>query len=301
MTFKKSTLATLFSITLISLSPTVTAATKEINVVRMSAPGAVYALWTDAVTERLQTAGYKVNLIGTNSCREAMQWIDSNKEKPMITFQYNYQIGIGLSDKSNPAGCPLEINENTLVGIMGKWYHFLCGHDGVNTVDKLRKSNNAKIASSNNPIQNKILADQLEDIGVKNFKIISYAKGKDQVQSYIAKDTDYIIFSTESSAKQFPGSCFLTTAPEHIAKTMHNGQDTGRTTYKSLNQNVRHDNMGLWPVLVSYNTDISDLRSLLKNASPNSLLGGLIKNYEPVNESIPEQIEELKQIGKILN
>lgn len=273
---------------------------KDINIVRMAPPGGASSLWVDAMSETLRNNGYDVSIIGTGTCKEALQWITDNPGKPSIMFNFSYQIAIGMHDPNNLAGCPAPITVDSLVGIMGKWYHFLCGNEGKNSVQSLVESRGAKIASMNDPIQNKILEDQLTDIGARDFRIIKYASGKDMIQAYVSGDTDYIVYSTESRAEDFPGSCFITTAPKEVAVTMKNGDTIGRATYTDINPNARHAGMGLWPVVVSYNTDIDEIRRMLQASDKNSLLGKILRTYQPVTSSIEQQIEELRKTSQIL-
>lgn len=263
----------------------------EINVLRGGKPGAGVAQWTDAITSTLKDNKIKVNELGFNSCQDAARWIKNNPGKPYITAVYSDNLILNMAEPNNPAGCNIPVTPDNLVSIMGKWYHFICGPAGKDTIEYLQSNKPKKIGSANLPVQVKVIEQQMTDIGAKNFKVISYASGKAQIQALVSGDTDYTVFSSENLIPQMEGTnCFATSAPTEIAVTFD------RISYESINPNVSFNHSGLWPVILSGNTDLSKIRPLfapyaLKNQQLNTLMSLLI----PVEDSIEDQINDLQQ------
>lgn len=264
---------------------------QTINVLRLAPPGAGTAAWAEAISQTLTENGYRTNIVGFKNCQEGAKWLKDNPKEPVVAMNFSDPFLLNIAEPSNPAGCNFPINQESLVAVAGKWYHFICGHADAGGLKGLLASDGAKVGSWNSPVQMKIVKDQLTDIGVKNFKVIGYAAGKDQLQSFVSRDTDYIILSSESLAKGLPNAtCFATSAEPAIAAGME------RTSYTELNPKVRHQDSGLWPIIVGYNVDIKNIRDILGPTGNQGLLQqALNKNYIPVFDSIEVQLRDINQ------
>jgi hypothetical protein len=275
---------------LLVLSTSVAMAQPEVTVLRLSAPGAGNAAWTEAIVQTLNDNGYSTNVVGFKNCQEGAKWLKDNPKEPVVAMNFSDPFLLNIVQPSNPASCNFPINKESLVAVSGKWFHFICGHtDKGGNLPALLNSSGAKIGSWNSPVQVKITEDQMTDIGVKNFKVISYAAGKDMMQAFVSGDIDYIILSTENFAAGLPNaSCFATSAEPKYAAQMH------RTSYSEINKNVRHQNSGLWPVIVSYNTDIAPLRKIFAPSGKHGpLLEAITKPYIQVDAPIDDQLRDL--------
>lgn len=262
-----------------------------VNVLRLAPPGAGTAAWAEAISQTLTENGYKTNILGFKNCQEGAKWLKDNPNEPVVAMNFSDPFLLNIAEPNNPAGCSFPINEKSLVAVAGKWFHFICGHADAGGLKGLLASDGAKVGSWNSPVQMKIVQDQLTDIGVKNFKVIGYAAGKDQLQAFVSGDTQYIILSSESLAKGLPNAtCFATSAEPAIAAGMN------RTSYSELNPKVRHQDSGLWPIIVGYNVDIKNVRDILGPSGNHGVLQqSLSKNYIPVFDSIDTQLRDINQ------
>jgi hypothetical protein len=275
---------------LLVFSTSLAIAQPSVTVLRLSAPGAGNAAWTEAMVQTLNENGYATTVVGFKSCQEGAKWLKDNPKEPVVAMNFSDPVLLNMVEPSNPAACDFPINKESLVAVSGKWFHFICGHtDKGGDIQSLIDSKGAKIGSWNSPVQMQITKDQMTDIGVKNFKVVSYAAGKDMMQAFVSGDIDYIILSTENFAAGLPNaSCFATSAEPKYAALMH------RTSYSEINKNVRHQNSGLWPVIVSYNTDIDSLRKMFAPSGKHGpLLDSLMKPYIQVTAPIDEQLRDL--------
>lgn len=280
---------------LLTLGTSITmAAQPEVTVLRLSAPGAMNGAWTDAMVQTLNENGYSTKVVGFSGCKEGAKWLADNPKEPVVTMNFSDPFLLNMAQPNHPAACNFPVNKDTLVAVPGKYFHFICGHADKGDVQGLLQSNGAKIGSWNSPVQMQITKDQMTDIGVKNFKVIGYAAGKDMMQAFVSGDIDYVILSTENFAASLPNaSCFATSAEPRFAAQMH------RTSYVDINKNVRHVNSGLWPIIVSYNTDIDKMRGIFgPKGKHGQLLDALLKPYFPVNASVDEQLRELNTRAK---
>lgn len=268
---------------------------RDITVVRTAPPGGGTSSWNDAITQTLNAHGYSAKILGFKTCSEAATWVKANPKEPIIVMGFSDSFILNIADPKNPAGCDLPVNTNSLVGIVGKWYHFICGHTGKGaSTEELLASRGVKIGSWNSPVQMKITSQQLTDIGVKDYKLIGYASGKDQLQAFASQDIDYIVLSSETMAASLPeATCFATSAPQSIAAPMN------RDSYQQLNANVRNPGSGLWPMILAYNTPINDLRKVFSSESKKSeLFDKMASGFLPVTSSIEQQVSELNAIAR---
>lgn len=289
-----------FAATCMISSVSIGADLTKINVLRLSPPGSNASLWTSAFDQILSNKGYSVNIIGFKNCQEGAKWLRDNPSEPVLVQTESDALVLAMAQPNNPAGCNFQVNDKSLVSIAGKWFHILCGHAGKNdSIKALLASQSPKVGTFAGPVQMKIVKEQFADMGVHDAKLISYSAGKDMRQAMASGDIDYIIWNSETILSTPGTSCFATSAPPVVAKTMGS---TGRTSYQEVNNQVRHLGSGQWPVILSYNTNISDIRKIMneqKQTSP--LLMQLLSNFIPVNDTIDQQLKNLNSIAKKIN
>lgn len=255
-------------------------------VLRGAKAGAGVAAWNDAVAATLNDKGMKTEVLGFNDCNGVSNWLKKNPEKQAISMVFSDLVLLNMIEPDNAAACDIPVNNDTLVGIAGKWNHFICGKEGT-TLETLLQDTPKKIGSWNSPVQMKIVQEQMEDIGVKNFSLVGYASGRVQLQSFVSGDTDYVILSSEQLIPT-GASCFATSGNAEFA------QATNRTSYSTINENVRHKESGLWPLILGFNIDMEKVRPLFASgALKNEQLTALTANLMPVNDSIEEQVKDL--------
>lgn len=269
---------------------------KEINVLRLAPAGGGVAMWTDAVADTLEKNGYKTTTHTFKSCREGYNWFKNNSDKPIIyTSMSDYAI-LDMINPNHPAACGFETNEQTLVGINGRWWNFICGHKGENdSIKALQTSKDNRIGVWNYPITLNVAKGHMKALGVDG-KVIGFASGRELMQAFVSKDIDYIIISTENMAKSLENaSCFATAAnTENAAKYM-----TDRVPYDSV-ADIPFNDFGLWFFTGAQNVDIEKLREVFKN-NPSEMYTKVRGNLIPETKSINEQLSDLRNVAKGLN
>lgn len=294
MAIALSTVSAATTLTFAPMSAVMAKESKNITVLRLSPPGGGTAIWTDGITQTLQSAGYNATIKPFKTCQEGAEWYSKNPNEPIVALVFSDFIIQNLADSTHPAGCKFPVTEKSLVGIVGKWYHFICSKPEYG-LEYLLSDQPKFIGSWNGTIQMKVIQDQMTDIGVKNFKVVGYASGKTQIQSLMSNDTQYTVLSSEAMVKGLNLTCFATSAPIDIAKGIN------RVSYSELNPNVRHAGSGLWPLIVGYNVDTTAIREILFDESKQSdVLKAMVAPLLPVTESIEQQVKELEERAKNL-
>lgn len=283
-------LATFLTLPLVAQSQT---KDEVIHVLRLAPAGGGLGNWSDAVVQTLQDNGYKAKLVGLNSYQAGRVWLDANSSKAAVYVTFSDNAVFDKLYPDHPASAKLIVDETSLITIIGKWWNFICGHDGkTDTLTALTTGEGEKVGVRSFPTSLEAAKAHMKAIG-SSVSVIGFASGKDQMQAFVSGDLDYIIMSTESLARGLPNTtCFATSAPTTLAKE----HMPTRVAYESVNPNVPFNGFGLWPVLVGANVDNQALHEVFTQR-PGELYQKLRSSFIPETNSITNQLLVLDAIG----
>lgn len=275
---------------LLALSMPALSQAKEINVLRFNPPGGNVAIWADAAVQTLKEAGWDVTLRGFKSCRDARAWYDKNPKAPIVYMIWTDYAVMDMIDINNPAGCGFETSEKTLVGIVGRWWNFICAKEENASMEKLMNKEPGKIAVWSYPIQLGVAKAQMKAIAPSKTVVGIYSP-KTMLQAFSAGDVDYLIMSSENMAdgvncKRFGTSASMKDAQAHMP---------GRVSYEAF-KDVPFIGYGIYPYFAAENTDIKEIRDLFKN-HPSELFSKMMIGLIPETKSVHDQVQDLKSIA----
>ena len=263
---------------------------KEINVLRFNPPGGNVAIWADAAVQTLKEAGWDVTLRGFKSCRDARAWYDKNPKAPIVYMIWTDYAVMDMIDINNPAGCGFETSEKTLVGIVGRWWNFICAKEDKASMASLMDKTPGKIGVWSYPIQLGVAKAQMKALAPSKTVVGVYSP-KSMLQAFSSGDLDYLIMSSENMAdgvncKRFGTSASIENAEKHMP---------GRVSYETF-KGVPFIGYGIYPYFAAENTDIEAIRMLFKE-HPSELFKKMEIGLIPESKSVHEQIQDLKSIA----
>lgn len=251
-----------FLISAMLASASLSAFAQDLNVIRIGAPGANSDLFTSVMASHLDSSGWKTNVIGFADCKGAEDWVLKNPTAPVMFTIWSDDFVLPQVSPEHPRNCPaLTVNQDSLVTIINEGNHMICSIKDRSVNDFLTHKN-AKVGIWNHPVQMSVARDVLADLKVPDAKLVGFARGADMMQALVASDIDYMILSSENLARRIDANCFITTAPVEKASTqptIKNPQVT-LVSIQELVNNPTRVNTGLWPLYISYNVDVHQLR-----------------------------------------
>lgn len=275
---------------------TSTAYADEINVLRSTPPGGSEGLYADSVVEILNKNQLQANLVGFNNCKEAANWIEKNPRKPWIMMTHSDPLLLNLADPHDPASCNVPLTKDTLITVVGKTNYSICSRkDSGLGLEQLLSMPNPRIGIFNTKILRTTLTRQLNEIGVKNARVVAFSSGKDNFRAFAAGDTDFIVIGAQNIIDQVGAQCFLTTA-------LPGNAPQGRVSMSTLNPKVSYANSGITTVAVGNHIDRATIRELFVDAyaDRNSMLYKSTSTLTPhgifAKESLTTQLNTIDTI-----
>lgn len=201
-------------VSMLVLSAGVVAAEK-IYLPHTAGPGGSKQAQIQALQEKLEGAGYQVEIVNTNSCRSAESWIKKNSDKPFITSHSIEDAAYSKNFPDTEQSCGIPMTRESLVAVASTAYLNVCSmEDSKTALEKFKKGGN-KIAVTYFPYGvNEYLATGLiKNLKIDNTKVIKYPNGSKTIQALVSRDVDFVIMSSAHLVKKSGGTCFLTTAP----------------------------------------------------------------------------------------
>lgn len=248
---------------LLLLTSTAVIANGDLTVIRIGAPGGNTDLYSSFMSNKLQDRGWNTEVIGFPDCKGAEQWIKNNPKKPVIYTIWSDDFVLPKVNSSHPRSCPgLTVNKDSLVTIITEGNHMICAIKDRSVEDFL-KHKDAKVGIWNHPVQMSVAKDLLVDLDLSDTRLVGFARGADLMQALLSSDIDYMIISSENLARRIGANCFITTAPVEKAKTLPTIKDdlVSLVSVESISDSLTRVDTGLWPLYISYNTDIDQLRT----------------------------------------
>lgn len=214
----KKTFSALLLSTVVSISAV--AADKTITVVHSSNPGGSIDAQNQALQRGLESAGYKVNVVRTKSCRQAQAWLKDNPKEPVaMVYHAEEQAYLNNFPKSDDA-CDLEFNKSKLLAITTGNYTTVCSMLPADQAAQKFFAGNHRVGVTYYAAVNHLLAQGILDSLKVKSKISRLQGNSKLIQALVAGDVDFTMQGNAASAVKAGATCFLTTAPKSYAQTV---------------------------------------------------------------------------------
>ena len=270
---------------------------QDITVLRIAKRGGLVAVWNDAIAQILTDKGYNVKRVNFDSCKDGYNWLQKNSTEPTIVLLYTQYMYMPKINPENIASCNFDVNEDTLVEIIGRWWTFVCGHDTTDHPVKnlIASDEKTKLGVLNDPIQEMAITIPLRHIGFKGH-IVKFTSSNDMLMAYSSGDIDYLTLNSESLAKSLKNNqCFLTLANRNDTKQYM----SDRTSFEEIKSDTPFIGFGSWPAIVAYNVNMPEIREIIKN-NDNELFQKLSKDVIVDESQIHQQMKDINDYADLL-
>jgi hypothetical protein len=188
---------------------------EKIYLAHTAGPGGTKQAQMQALQEKLESSGYQVEVVNTNSCRSAENWIKRNPGKPVITSHSIEDAAYVKNFPGTEHSCNIPLTRESLIAVASTAYLNVCSMDNAAAGLKKFKRGGNKIAVTYFPYGvNEYLATGLvKNLKIDHTKVIKYPNGSKTIQALVSGDVNFVIMSSAHLVTKSGGTCFLTTAP----------------------------------------------------------------------------------------
>jgi hypothetical protein len=245
--------------TVLCVMMSTTAWAEKIYLVHSAAPGGSKQAQIQALRDQMESAGRSVEVVNTNSCRTAENWLRSNPNKPAITVHSLEDVAYNRINPGTDQSCDIPFSPQSLIAVATTAYMNVCSmHDHTTALAKLRQGGN-RIGVTFFPFGiNEYLAQGLvRNLSIPDTRIVKYRNGAEVLQALVSRDIDFVMMSSAHLVTKSGGTCFLSTAPKkHIL-------DPKVTSIETLDPNNAWIGKSHTFTYVGFNIDMSDVRKIV--------------------------------------
>jgi hypothetical protein len=196
------------------------ASAEKIYLAHTAGPGGTKQAQIQALQEKLEAAGHTIEVVNTNSCRSAENWIKRNPGKPVITSHSIEDAAYGKNFPGTEHSCDIPLTRESLIAVASTAYLNVCSMDSVTAgLEKFKRGGN-KIAVTYFPYGiNEYLATGLvKNLKLENTRVVKYPDGAKTIQALVSRDVDFVLMSSAHLVTKSGGNCFMTLAPRNQAR-----------------------------------------------------------------------------------
>jgi len=190
---------------------------EKIYLAHTAGPGGTKQAQIQALQEKLEAAGHIIEVVNTNSCRSAENWIKRNPGKPVITSHSVEDAAYGKNFPSTEHSCNIPLTRESLIAVASTAYLNVCSMDNVAAgLEKFKRGGN-KIAVTYFPYGiNEYLATGLvRNLKLENTRVVKYPNGAKTIQALVSRDVDFVLMSSAHLVTKSGGNCFMSMAPRN--------------------------------------------------------------------------------------
>lgn len=191
-----------------------------VYLVHSAAPGGSKQAQIQALKEQMESQGRAVEVVNTNSCRTAENWLKANPGKSAITVHSLEDVAYNRINPGTEQSCDIPFTRESLIAVASTAYMNVCGMDDPTaSLNKLRQGG-SRIGVTFFPFGiNEYLAEGLvRNLSIPYTKIVKYRNGSAVLQALISRDIEFVMMSSAHLVAKSGGRCFLSTAPKNRIK-----------------------------------------------------------------------------------
>jgi hypothetical protein len=193
---------------------------EKIYLAHTAGPGGTKQAQIQALQEKLEATGHTIEVVNTNSCRSAENWIKRNPGKPVITSHSVEDAVYGKNFPGTEHSCDIPLTRESLIAVASTAYLNVCSMDNaVAGLEKFKRGGN-KIAVTYFPygINEYLATGLIKNLKLKNTRVVKYPDGAKTIQALVSKDVDFVLMSSAHLVTKSGGNCFMSMAPRSQAK-----------------------------------------------------------------------------------